>query len=99
MKRILAFTILGSFLIIAFGITPVTRHLRCADSKDLITKTMMSGQAWAAAFITSNLEVWELFINTNSREWTIIGFDTEDPDKACVLYRGNNWTFPGEMGI
>lgn len=79
---------------------PKTPHFDCHPAAQLIRQNMQNGQSFVGVGITDKAEVWQFFINQETREWSVVGIDSGlNTQSGCKLITGTNWQHPGEVDL
>ena len=99
MKRVLGYTILVSLFLISFGLYPVSPTFDCNPTSQIIQRHMRDGKGLFATAITDQYVVLQLYLDLNSRRWSVIAIDGTLKNRACTIINGVDWMFPMERAI
>jgi hypothetical protein len=99
MKRLSVYLALAFLLFMSIGFYPRLPRFDCAPATELMKHNLRNGRTFVGSMITRKLEVMQIYLNPDSREWVIIAIDTEKKDRGCIVMRGTNWLRPGEWSI
>lgn len=87
-------------LFLTIWIYPKTPRFDYHPAAQLIRQNMQNGQGFVGVGITSKSEVWQFFIDPETRKWSVVGIDSGLRTKTgCTLITGTNWRNPGEVDL